>query len=93
MDLDDRCERMEKLIEQADARISTLQDSLVLSQSSRRAPEARPARAARHPLDPRSRKIVELASAGLDVGEIAKQAGLGCAEVKLMLRLAGVESN
>lgn len=93
MDLDARCECLGKLIEQADARISALQSALASSQDSRRAPEAKHARVSRQQLDPRSQKVVDMASAGIGVAEIAKQAGLGCAEVKLMLRLAGVGNN
>jgi hypothetical protein len=41
--------------------------------------------------DPKREDVLSMAMAGVDSSEIARKAGIDCAEVKLMLRLAGVK--
>lgn len=86
-ELDARCKTLADLTRAADEKIAVLTE-LQLSVHPR--PTASPAQS--NP-DPKVRQVIELASEGMDSHEIARIAGLDCAEVKLALRLAGMKSN
>ena len=43
--------------------------------------------------DPMRQQVLDLASNGVGCSQIAQQMGIDCAEVKLMLRLAGMQLN
>lgn len=99
----DRCAALQELTKAADERIAALREaeapygpysSYELESTSREnaisAPHHRPVQTNG---DPTRRQILDLASSGVECAEIARLSGMGCAEVKLMLRLAGMRMN
>jgi len=94
-DLESRCSLLRDLMKAADERIAALRelepaclDSPAQSASRH---ESRDEADAEGNL--RRQQILELASKGVECSEIARAAGMDCAEVKLMLRLAGTRMN
>jgi hypothetical protein len=87
-ELDSRCKALADLMQAADERIESLREmesSLAERASVVTLPEAASAPENR---DPQVRRILDLASRGMESSEIARVSGLDCAEVKLALRLA-----
>ena len=87
-DLESKCAALKGLIDAADQRISALRElseRAAASSGLQHIPQAE--------ADPRRQQVLALASSGLECSEIARKAGMDCAEVKLMLRLAGMAMN
>lgn len=86
-ELEERSSRLRELIAEADARLGALRQASVpipsqVIDSDHLTLESRAER----------RRVLELASSGMDCAEIARVTGLGCGEVKLMLGLASLPS-
>ena len=91
-ELDARCKLLAELTRSADEKIAVLEQMQSLRGGESPAEDS-PDPVARETTDPKIQQIIELASTGMDSPEIARVAGLDCAEVKLALRLAGMKSN
>jgi hypothetical protein len=89
-DLDKKTIELRMLIQQADMKLATIQRLIASSHSTDARVGVDLPEIAR---DPRDREIADLAAKGADCAEIARSSGMGCAEVKLMLHLANMESN
>ncbi|MCX6375189.1 MAG: hypothetical protein NTU88_03980 [Armatimonadetes bacterium] len=87
-ELDSRCKALADLMQAADERIESLRE--LESSLTERVPlsvQTEPTSAPRND-DVNVRRILDLASSGMESSEIARVSGLDCAEVKLALRLA-----
>jgi len=87
-DLESRCAALQELMDAADKQINTLRE---LSERAMASGGLQPV--PQVDADPRRQEILALASSGMECSEIARKAGMDCAEVKLMLRLAGMAVN
>jgi len=102
--IDTRFAKLEKVIADADERISTLEAllrraanlqkiDLVVDEQADHAGEQQSPPAAQQHLDPRYAKIYELADQGLSPIDIARQTGYTTGEVELILNLRGGNKN
>ena len=87
-DLESKCAALQELMDAADKRIVALRE---LSERAADSGGLQPV--PQVDADPRRQEILALASSGMECSEIARKAGMDCAEVKLMLRLAGMAMN
>lgn len=95
-ELDDRCEKLRKLISEADEKLESLRylTALSVENSSDMIPcvdLSEPANASERLVD--KTQIMELASNGMNSAEIARVLGLDCAEVNLVLSLCKTQLN
>jgi len=91
-DLESKCAALKGLIDAADQRISALRE---LSERCAALSELQPVSQGvpQVEADSKRQQVLALASSGMGCAEIARKAGMDCAEVKLMLRLAGMAMN
>jgi hypothetical protein len=89
--IDARRLELHKLIRAAEERISKLSDLTLSSGCACGADLSEADSDSRNQdCDPRHEKALELAANGMDHAEIARVTGMGCAEVRLLLRMAKI---
>jgi len=86
-DLDARRLALAEMMEKADKQAASLKELIASAELVSSAPQGLDDQ----PEDPKKAEVLAMASDGVKCSEIARKVGLDCAEVKLMLRLAGVK--
>jgi len=87
-DLESRRLALAEMMEKAEKQAASLKE--LLASTERISEERSYSLVPDQPTNPKRNEVLAMASAGVDCSEIARKAGMDCAEVKLMLRMAGV---
>ena len=92
-ELDSRCKALADLMQAADERIESLREmESCLAEGVPLSVQPEPTSASGND-DVNVKRILDLASSGMESSEIARVSGLDCAEVKLALRLAEADGS